>query len=240
MKLLRSLVLVFCISIPFVSCIDIIEDMILNKDGSGKYSITIDMGSLMNDPLLKSMMEGEDSKKMEDMDSTVYFKDLPDSLIKDNPDLWKRVTMRIFSNAKEEAFFLKVNFDFKNVEEIAYLSANLNKVMDASKANPLASDQASAGGSSGLLDDGLGYMLKGKELIRKTKEKATEETSEDIEMLKTFMGDATYKLNFEMPGRVTKVTIPNAKVDGKKVTVVTPFLEILEKNTRMDGIVKYK
>ena len=235
-----AIVLVFATSVWFTSCIDIIEDMILHKDGSGKYAITMDMGEMMNDPMLKGMMESDEKNEMKDMDSTVYFKDLPDSVIKDNPDLWSRVHMRIYNNAKEEAFFVKINFDFKKVDEIAYLSANLSKVMNATKANPLAGEEAGQGGPSGFLDEGLGYMLKGKELVRKTADKVNEEPGEDLEMLKTFLGGAEYKMNFELPGKVKKVTIPNARVDGKKVTVVTPFLEILEKKTKMDGSISYK
>ncbi len=239
---LRSLIVVSCISFPFTSCIDIIEDMILKKDGTGTYSITIDMGEMMNDPMVKGLMEADEKNKGQnkDVDSTVYFRDLPDSVIKDNPDLWNRVHMRIYNSNKEEAFFVKIILDFKNVEEIAYLSANLSKVLDATKANPLVGEQPTAVAPTGFLSDGISYVLKGKELSRQTKSTTSKETVEDIEMMKTFLGGAEYKMNFEMPGKVKKATFPDAKVDGKKVSVVIPFLEMMEKGASIDGMIRYK
>ena len=241
-RLVRSLVFVCCISFPFTSCIDIIEDMILKKDGTGTYAVTIDMGEMMNDPMLKGLMETDEKnkEKNKDIDSTVQLGDLPDSLIAENPDLWKRTKMHIYSNSKEEAFFVKISLDFKNVSEIAYLSANINKVMEKAKANPLGEEQASSGGSPGLLNEGIGYVLNGKELVRKTSTPQADEPTEDLEMMKSFLGSAEYKMNFEMPGKVKKATFPNAKVVGKKVSVVIPFLDILEKKANPDGMIGFK
>lgn len=239
-KLFHTLFFVFFSAVFLPGCIDLIEDMVLNKDGSGKYALTIDMGKMMKDPLMKGMIEAGNNDEKKDMDSIIYFKDLPDSIIKDNPDLWSRVTMRIYNNVQEGSFLVKINFNFKRVEEIAYLSANINKVMQATKANPVIGDEPGRGGPSGLLDEGLVYVLKGKELIRKTGSKTAETPDEDMQMLKSIMGGAEYRLNIEMPGRIKQVSIPNARVDGRKLMVTTPFLDIMQKKATMDGSITYK
>ncbi len=237
---LKSVLIVLVVSVCFTGCIDIIEDLVLRKDGSGKYTLTMDMSKMMSDPMLKGMMEADEKNEVKDMDSIVYFKDLPDSVTKDNPDLWSRVSMRIVNNSAKESFFVKINLDFKDVSEIGYLSANLNKVMDATMSNPLAGDQPSQGGPSGLIDEGLSYVLNGKELVRTSKPPNEDVSNEDLDMLKNFMGDAEYRMNFELPGKVRKVTLPNAKVEGKKVVVVVPFLQMMEKKTDLGGSIRFK
>lgn len=214
--------------------------MVLNKDGSGKYALTIEMGKMMKDPLMKGMIEAGNNDEMKDMDSIIYFKDLPDSIIKDNPDLWSGATMRIYNNVQEESFFVKIDFHFKRVGEIAYLAANINKIIDAKKANPVSGDQPSKGGPSGLLDEGLCYVLKGRKLHRKTETKTAETPEEDMQMLKSVMGGAEYRLSLEMPGRIKQVSIPNARIDGRKIMVTTPFLDIMQKKATMDGSITYK
>ena len=39
------------------SCIDMLEELYLNKDGSGTYNITFDMSGLFSDPMMKGMLE---------------------------------------------------------------------------------------------------------------------------------------------------------------------------------------
>jgi hypothetical protein len=58
--------------------------------------------------------------------------------------------------------------------------------------------------------------------------------------MKSFLGGASHKINFEFPGKVRKVTIPNAKVNGKKVTVEASFADLMEKKVSLDGMIRYK
>jgi hypothetical protein len=232
----------FALITLFTSCIDIIENLLLNKDGSGKYELTMDMSRLLADPMMKGLMEAsEDKDKMKDMDSVIYFKDMPDSIKKDNPDLWNRVRMQIYSNAEKEKLYTKVYLDFKSVDEIGYLSKNLGKFMSNSKADPLAGEGGSIPSTSAFISENLQYLFSGKELTRVSGDtEMPADKKEDLEMMKTFLGDASYKLTYELPGKVKKVTIPNAKIDGKKVTSEASFMDLLEGKVSLDGSIKYK
>jgi hypothetical protein len=112
------LVPLILLSILFSGCFDIYEDISINKNGTGQYFIKIDMSGLFKNTMLKGLMEGESNEALKDMDSVVYFKNFPDSLISDNPDLWKRVHMKVFSNAGKELLYTSIHLDFKSLDEI--------------------------------------------------------------------------------------------------------------------------
>lgn len=77
LKHLRAFFSVGLVCILFAGCIEITETVQLNKNGTGKYGIKIDMGKLFEDPIMKSMLEETENKNdMENIDSMVYFKKL--------------------------------------------------------------------------------------------------------------------------------------------------------------------
>jgi hypothetical protein len=199
------------------------------------------MGDMMNDPMMSGLMAADEANPFKNMDSVIYFRDLPDSVIKDNPDLWKRVSMRIFANEKDKAFYTTIQFDFKHVGEIEYVSKNMDKVLEATKKNPLTSEMGGESSPTGMLTGITSYTLSGGELTRSSApvQQGDEET-QDLSMMKTFLSGATHRLNFELPAKVRKVTIPNAKINGKQVTVEASFLDLMEKKVTLDGIIKYK
>ncbi len=239
-----SMAIACLFSFLFTGCIDIMEDLVLNKDGSGKYDLTIDMSEMFENPLMKGAFEAGDDKEnpMKDMDSVVYFKDMPDSLKGANPDVWDRTSVRIVINQKNEKFYTTIHCDYKNFEELAYVSENMDKMMNAAKNNPLSGgDLPTEASPTGLLGKGIKYKLNGKELIRSSAPSGqADESVDDMEMMKSFLAGAEYKANFTLPGKVKKVTIPGAKIDGKKVSVVVSMLDMMEKKLTMDGSIRFR
>ena len=230
------------LSFMFSGCFDILEDISLNKNGTGHYFIKIDMSGLLKDPMMKGLMAGESDEALKDMDSVVYFKNFPDSLISDNPDLWKRVHMKVFSNAGKELLYTSIHLDFKSLDEIAYLSENFEKVMSKSKGAGTLTDELMSGGApSGFLSKGLTYTLKGKTLSRKS-EKMTmkEEEAQNVEMLKGFMSEVNYQINYTLPGKIKKVTIANASVNGKVVATKVKMMDLMEGKVTLDGSIQFK
>ena len=51
-----TLLVMLSFGLLFTGCIDIVEEVFINKDGSGKYLVTMDMSSLMG-PEMKGMMQ---------------------------------------------------------------------------------------------------------------------------------------------------------------------------------------
>ena len=63
------------------SCFDIVEEVYLNKDGSGTYTTKIDASGLFSNPFMKSALEeaakeeGGEAVNME-QDSLMYYRDM--------------------------------------------------------------------------------------------------------------------------------------------------------------------
>jgi hypothetical protein len=240
-KLKLAFLPVFLFTILFTSCIDIIENMVVNKDGTGSYSVTMDMGKLMHDPFLKGMMEQSEGNNMEDKDSTFFMSELPDSLIGDNREFWSRVSMRVVTHEKEEEFYIKINLDYKDVSEISYLAKNLDKVMSSTNSNPLGSGEKGSGPTPGFLSESIKFAFSGKELVRTSDDTNVfkDEPGEDLEMIKSFLSGAEYKINYQLPKKVRKVNMDNAKVNGKNVSVSVPLTDIMENKVSLNGSIRF-
>ncbi|MCB0568646.1 MAG: hypothetical protein KDC66_02735, partial [Phaeodactylibacter sp.] len=64
------------------SCIETLEEIYLNKDGSGKYSLTLDMSELFANPMMKAMLDEAAKEGAADaglnlgqMDTIIYLKE---------------------------------------------------------------------------------------------------------------------------------------------------------------------
>ncbi len=243
-KLFRTLGIACTVSVLLSSCIDIMEELVLNKNGSGKYDLTMDMSEMFENPLMKGVLEADDDKdkSMEETDSLVYFKDMPDSLKGENPEVWDRTTLHIVFLPKLEKFYTTIHCDFKNLDELAYVSENMEKMMKSARDIPLSGDDMPSQLSpTGLMGKGIKYSLKGRELIRTSGQSNVEnEPDEEMEMLKGFLSEAKYKASFTLPGKVKKVTIPGAKIDGNKVSIVISMIEMMEKKMTMDGSIWFR
>jgi hypothetical protein len=102
-----------------------------------------------------------------------------------------------------------------------------------------------AGSMGGLPTDGLAptsvaFKLAKKSLTRLPTVKAENAPgAEDLEMMKMFLGTAKYKTIYNLPSRVKKTKIANAKIDGNTVTVENSMLEILEGKAKLDGEISF-
>jgi hypothetical protein len=155
--------------------------------------------------------------------------------------------MHVVTRPKDNLFYVKVDFDFKNVGEIGYFAANYNKVMDASKANPLVNSGSTEEGNdgpklTGFMADGLSYSLKGRTLVRKTTHKPldNEPKDEEMEIMEGFLSEAVYKLMFDLPGKIKKSTFSDSKIDGSKLIAEITLLDIMEQKKDMSGKVRFK
>ena len=225
----------------FTGCLDMIEEMTLNKDGSGKYSLTFDMGGIMEDPMMKGMMEQmmAEQENVEigpeglEQDTTIYFKDSPElaELYEENPKFWDQVRMHTVMSDSKKEMFVSMEFEFQSIDDVNYFYDNLQK---------LGENNEMGGGFLPLGNKGL-FSLKKKQLVRAPVEVDTKmEKSEEMDMARMFFASGTYKTIYNLPGKPKKTTIPNATMDGNTVTVSTPLLDIMDGKAQLDGSIKFK
>jgi len=244
----------------FTSCINILEEMFLNKDGSGKYAMTIDMSALMDSStreMLKSFSQDEESAEPEDdtppmeTDTMVMLKDLPAEMRGElsRPEFFDKVTMKMVASESKEVMKITFAVDFDNADDIDYFLKNMDKFFASAndEENPLGAMGGGGGGMMGgmLPSAGKDYRLFdiGKKLLKRYKAPAPAENLEEDEtmaMMKMFMAGAEYTTVYHFPGKVKNATNPNAKVDGKTVTIKGDLLEMLEGKADMSTEVKFK
>jgi hypothetical protein len=244
MKFLPGFILVFFATI-FTGCFDILEDISVNKDGSGSYSLTFDMNEIMNDPFMKGMLlemvknEGSvDVGELENIaiDSTIYFREDPQFVkYKDNKTLWETAKMHMVVNEEKGKMFINFGFDYNNVEDIASFFKSFSESGDA--------QQMFAGFDQ--IVSGSTFVFKKKSLKRLPSSNngdslAANFNEEDLAMTKMFVANAKLKTSYHFPGRVKKSSIPNSVIENNKVSVDISLMDLMEGNAKMDGEIKFR
>lgn len=243
-KQFKFFFLAFCL-LSMTSCINLIEELTLNKDGSGKYAITFDMSGMFSDPMMKGMIEemvkqegGIQQNPFSDMDTIIYFKDAPaeKKAQLSNPEFWNKAWMKMHVSEADKKMVATINLDFDKIEDVDYFYKNLDKVGgDGNIGNGFMF------GSGGFLPKGALFNLSGKQLSRLPIERpggAME--GEEMQFAKMFFAAAKYTTIYNLPGKVKKSSIPNSKVSGNKVTAEYSFLDLMEGKAKAEGDIKFK
>jgi len=249
MRILRIVILV---SLPLLltSCIDIIEELSLRKNGSGTYKLTMDLAGMMEQgSMMRSMLESMSEEEKDDnplfdsdmeKDTLIEAYDIamanPDGV--ENPEFWKKVTMRSKMSGEEEEFFVTFNLDFDDIKDIQYFYEHMDEIGEEDEegggpgTNPMSNE---------MFFSDAAYSLGKKRLIRgaTTPDKEMME-GDEAAMMKMMMAGATYTSIYHMPGRIKKATIQGAEVDGKTVTVTHSMIELMEGKANLEGFVQYK
>jgi len=247
MMKLRTWILLLVLAVSASSCINVIEEIFLKKDGSGQYVLKVDMSDLFNNPMFKSMMDESDGKSTtkgpfgqelgETSDTTlnVYTMLQNEGQTVDNPDFWKRVNTRIKTDEEAGEMYMNFTLDFEELNEIAYFFENLEQVLPSDGEGDMF-------GPGGIAPASLAYTLKKRTLTRVSTYEPAEENMDDEaeQMMKMFFAGATYKTIYHLPGKVKSADFADADVDKKTVTVTVPLTEIMEGDPKLDGSITFK
>jgi hypothetical protein len=125
MKKYFKYVLTVAISIFFVSCYEVNEEIEIKADGSGTYVTKMDMSQLIE---MMQTFAGEEELKKDGldrvMDTTILFKSLLDSAKDVTPEqkaLLKDGKMKMQMNIKEKVFKMDMNFPYKDLNSLQQL-----------------------------------------------------------------------------------------------------------------------
>lgn len=224
-------------SVSLTSCLNILEEIVLNRDGSGQYKYTVDMGSIFENEFIKNAFEADPgaSDLMKDKDSTIYGKDMPEADKAGNPDLWNRVVTRFQTNEAQKKFIISISLPFKNPEEINYLLKNMSTAMASADTAASFNSGMTEGMSTAIVNYGLGK----KTIIRNTVPAANPEKVEPG-MAELLFADASYKVVYRLPGKVKKTSIKDAVIKGNTVETSMPMADMMGSKFKIDGSIRYK
>lgn len=230
----------------FTSCLEMVEEVFLNQDGSGKYMITMDMSELFSDPMMKSLIEEaakEEANTAADeeleMDSTMYFRDMPQyaELNQEEQALIKDVVINMMASESKEKMIIEMVFPFQHIDDFAKMGEAMSKMTEEG-----GTGAAGLMNTPGMGSQGAQFVLNKRTLSRlpmpDTKELMGQD--ENMEMMKMFFESATYTTIYHLPGKVKNTDIPNARVEGKTVTIENNLLDLIEGKIKIDGDIKFK
>jgi len=250
MKLYK--LLSFCFLLATLTSCTFTENIYVNDNGNGKFSLDMDGSALMEmagDQLSGQM--GADAKK--NIDSTFTFKQLladkKDSIAKLSPEVQKEIkkledlTVNLKMNGEKKEFLMAFSKDFKNVNElqdILQAMSTLQKLEGGSSAaNPFA-------GGLGKNNSILSYAYDGKKFTRKAildKQKAAEKPKDSAaDMSNMIFASSNYVIKYHFPKRIKKVSNPNALFsdDRKSITIQYPFTDYMENPDKLNFDVEFE
>lgn len=259
MRLLNA-ALIICLSFLLTSCFDILEEIRLNRDGSGTYAITMDMSELMSNPFMQEALKEEMAKEGQDqevmkIDSSFSFvdaEDLPRDMTATERELIRRVQMRMQLDQEEGQMLITASYPFDDVDQLNTISRLFSRMQ--------AREDAEAGDSTGFqnpfgmlggIDDFAStesrFQMKKKSFSReatpRTKEDGSdeEELDESMEdMMRSIFADISFRTIYHLPGKVKKTTFENAEIDGNTLTVTYDMVDVMEGRPVMSGEIKFR
>ena len=245
-----ALLLIVALSFTFTGCIDVIEKILMNKDGSGKYTMTMDMSTIMSQEMrgmIEMMMQqqGEEGDNPfgdgmpEEMDSMFYFKDVnPEAIASlDRPEVFEKAYMHIQVSQSKELFLMEVGLDFKEVADIDYFNKKIGEIAGDQMGGAGFGPGMFTGGGNGPM-----FGIKGKKLTRYPAPETGElpMSEEEMGMMRMMFMDASYKTEYVFPKKVKKTSMVGAEVEGNTLTLERPLIDIIEGKGDMAGWIKFK
>jgi len=241
-----TFLLIFASCLCFSSCLNLIEEITLKKDGSGLYAITFDMSSMFSDPMMKTMIEemikqesGVGMGTFGEMDTSIYFSHAPGEVQRkmENPDFWKKVNMKINVSEADQKMVARINLEFDDVEDIDYFYKNLNQLEDSN--NELGEIIT---GTGNLLTQGALFKMEKRNILtRLPLKQQTDQIKEDeLQMAKMFFSNATYTTIYNLPSKIKKSSIPKGNVTENRIVAKYSFLDIIEGKAKMEGEIRFK
>jgi hypothetical protein len=250
MKLYKLLSFSFLLA-TFTSC-TFTENITINDNGAGKFSVDMDGSALMamaGDQIGSQM--GADAKK--DIDSSFTFKQLfeekKDSIAKLSPEMQKEIkklenfVVKTKMSSEKKEFLMTLSTDFKNVNEMQDILQTLSVLQKLEQGGSTASPFGSNFGNN---NSKLSYSYDGKKFSRKavidTKKLAekAKDTTEDMSQM--MFASSTYVVKYNFPKRIKKVSNPNAlfSEDRKTITIQYPFTDYMENPDKLNFDVEFE
>ncbi|MGM8360690.1 hypothetical protein ACSV4D_02115 [Flavobacterium sp. ARAG 55.4] len=236
-----SLLLVGLTSCNFTENIDV------QPDGSGKFSLEMDGAGLMamaGDKLGEQFGAKNNAKAI---DSTFSFKEIfeakKDSIAKLSAEQQaalkklENFVMNIKMNPEAQQLLFSMNTPFKSVNELGGLMESMSAMKDLKGKSDKNSNPAAI--MSGMNNAQLSFNYDGKNFSRKAvvdKNAINKIAADSTGMTKMIFASSKYTLKYHFPKAVKSVSNPDAlfSADRKTITVEYPFTDYSENPEKLN------
>lgn len=237
----KKLCLLVVLAVTLVSC-QFSETMILNEDGTGRMSLTMDMSEMM------AMMPMQDTLDMK-MDSVMSFKklfeEMEDSIAKlpkaeqERLKLLESYQMRILMDPEKQKMEYEIFTDFKSVAEANNLMEGLN-TSESMSVSPMGNNSTPKEKKEAQEQPTAVKFTYENNVFKRDAyikdAKAFAKMSDSLQALESFMEDAMYSVKYTFPKKIKSVSIEDAKIsnDGKTVTFQKSFFAYMKNPDELD------
>jgi len=237
--MLQKSIFLLVLFLTLVSC-QFTETMIINENGSGRMSISMDLSEMM--AFSGEMMSDSTMTKM---DTIIPFKHIleekKDSIAQLSSKEQKKLkslenyNIHLLTDPETSQMVIDIYTDFKNVSE----ANDLMKAFDESEG--FISGMQDGGSSNTSGDNNVGVMYSYKKgkfkrdsyIIDLEKHQIQIDSIKDVE---SFMSGMTYKLKYTFPRKIKKSSVEDAtySLDGKTIEMQRSFIEYIKNPDVMD------
>lgn len=237
----KKIYLLIVLAVTLVSC-QFSETMVINEDGSGRMSLTMDMSEMM------AMMPMQDTLDMK-MDSIMSFKKLfeekKDSIAKlpieeqARLKLLENYQMRVLMDPENQKMEYEIFTDFKSVAEANNLMEGLN-ASETLSASPMGTSAAPKDKKEPQEQPiAVRFNFENNVFTRDAyikDKKGFAALADSIQSLEAFMDEAMYTVKYTFPKKIKSVSVENAEIsnDGKTVTFQKPFFAYMKNPDELD------
>jgi hypothetical protein len=252
MKMRKLILSILTASSFFLTgCLETVQEITLNEDGSGTYVNTNDMGKVLT---VAKNMGGTSSDKMpqQAVDTSFSFDSMTEimtNLSAEEKELLKKGTIHIRMNVEEEQFLTKMTFPFSSLNDIQKFNKLSGMMMMESLKGQMPTEMPM--GEEGLpetssFDDYYTLEFSNGELKKKlNKEKYTNaESDEYLNGLKQAgaMGlpvISTIIINLPRPAEKAEGKNVKLSEDKKKVTITSTMDDFYDNPESLEFKIKY-
>lgn len=247
--LVKSLFLLATLSLS--GCFDILEELWLNKDQSGRYELTVTMGAgPMANMIQLAQKKTNDSlialgQPPRPMDTMIYLTNLPDSIQRrlPYPEVLKNLEIQL---KMEKGIKFHFRYGFSHLDSLYQLWETMAAIetmqQDSAIKKSKILDFPEMINMQKMLGGTPVMALKGKDFRRDLSPKTDEtmqgmgEMFSDMEepMMRMMMRNRTYELKFHLPRKVKSVSNAGYETDGKDVRAKFPLTDVMKDRSKLE------
>lgn len=249
MKITKLIISLFFLS-ALSGCVDTEENIVINADNSGIYTLQIDMGKVITMANQMGAQETDKSRKLEKIDSTIYLKQLilaSDSLNAEEKELYKEGTIRIKVDKAKEEMKITMTCPFKLISQLPQIKDNfylvINKLKALDKLSGKEESSAELPPAEGMSEKALNpsatyYKFSAQpgrieysviDPAGFTKQMASDSTMMMMQQMMAMMGEITYKTRITASREIKNYSGNNISLSTDKKTIMftSSFAEML-------------
>ncbi|HRO44512.1 hypothetical protein [Agriterribacter sp.] len=248
----------------FSSCLDTEEKIVINKNNSGVYTVTLDMSKML--ALMDQIgQENKDETKIpEKKDSTVYFKSFTDTsttLTAKEKELFKEGSLRMQVDEAAKELIVTLNFPFKHINDLPELKSSYLAVIDKLGVSDKLKNEGDSGSDENIPSD----LSKDKNILNPSQEAyafaaaagkisntlinkelfnnkiQNDSSMQMLQQMTMMMGDMNYKTIIVAPAKIKKYKGNQTILsdDKKTVTFLTTLSDMLNRPEAAEYSVEY-